>query len=129
MLLAGRSIFYTNPELRRTRTKNLTVERNIESDDVSNFRREVPVVRRREVISLKLILERRFVGRHGIIPIGPRAEVNQLTAFGTERTMRIIFPLDGFIAGRAFHKKNCQPSAISKALIKLRASAELTRKS
>lgn len=105
MLLAWRSIFYTNPQLRRTRTKNSNVELSIESDDVSNFRREVPVIRHREAISLKLILERRFVGRHGIIPVGPRAEVNQLTAFGTKRTMRIIFPLDGFIAGRAFHKK------------------------
>ncbi|HVF27222.1 MAG TPA: hypothetical protein VM943_03205 [Pyrinomonadaceae bacterium] len=77
----------------------------MESGDVSNFRRGIPVIRRREVVSLKLILERRFVGGDGIISVGPCAEVNQLAAFGTERTMRIILPLDGFIAGRAFHKK------------------------
>ncbi len=92
-----------NPQPGRTRTKDSTAEHEIGSDDVSNFRREIPVVRRREVVSLKLILKRRFVGRHGIIPVGPRAEVNQLAAFGTEGTKRIVLPPSGLLTGRALH--------------------------
>ena len=44
------------------------------------------------------------MGGDAIVFVSPVAEVNQLAAFGTERAVRVIFPLDGLFAFRAFHK-------------------------
>jgi len=45
-----------------------------------------------------------LVGGDTIVFVSPVAEVYQLAAFGTERTVRVIFPLDGLFAFRTLHK-------------------------
>jgi hypothetical protein len=41
-----------------------------------------------------------------VVFVSPVAEVNQFAAFGAERAVRVIFPLDGLFASRALHKSN-----------------------
>jgi len=40
--------------------------------------------------------------RHAILFAYPLAEIDQLAAFGTKGSKRIIVPLDFFVAGRTF---------------------------
>ena len=53
------------------------------------------------------IFERRgnLFGRHRILFVRPRAEVEQLAALGTEGAVRVIFPPARAMTGRTFHKK------------------------
>ena len=44
-----------------------------------------------------------FAG-HAVLFVGPAAKIYQLAAFGTERAMWVVFPLDGLTAGRTLHK-------------------------
>jgi hypothetical protein len=39
-----------------------------------------------------------------IVFVSPVAEVDEFAAFGAERAVRVIFPLDGLFAFRALHK-------------------------
>ena len=51
-----------------------------------------------------LILFLRYtLARHTILALNPTAKINKLTAFRTERTERIVFPLDWFTAGWTLH--------------------------
>src|ERR1041384_5343051 len=48
-----------------------------------------------------LFSRRAFVLRgHAIVFVGPMAEVYELAAFGAERAVRIVGPLDGLVTGR-----------------------------
>jgi hypothetical protein len=49
-----------------------------------------------------------------VLLVGPRAEVDQLAALGAERAVRVLFPGDGSVTGRALHKAvSSQLSAFS----------------
>jgi hypothetical protein len=41
---------------------------------------------------------------HTIIPFNPTPKIKELTAFRTERTDRIVFPLDWLTAGWTLHE-------------------------
>jgi len=63
-------------------------------------------------IFLVIILDRRTFSfclrdrltRHTILTLNPTAKINKLTAFRTERTDRIVFPLDWLTAGWTLHE-------------------------
>lgn len=50
-----------------------------------------------------LFLRHRFTG-HTILTLNPTAKINKLTAFRTEGTDRIVFPLDWLTAGWTLHE-------------------------
>jgi hypothetical protein len=52
---------------------------------------------------LTLFLRHRVTG-HTIFTLNPTAEVDKLTAFRTEGTNRIVFPLDWLTAGWTVHE-------------------------
>ncbi len=65
----------------------------------------VSLFRRRLALSLRIVVERVISpGRHAIFFIRPLAEIYQLAAFGTERTIRIVLPLDRVSAVRTLHR-------------------------
>jgi hypothetical protein len=45
-----------------------------------------------------------WLAGHTILTLNPTAEVNKLTAFRTEGTDRIVFPLDWLTAGWTLHE-------------------------
>jgi hypothetical protein len=53
--------------------------------------------------SFVMLVRQRLTG-HTILPLDPTPKINKLTAFRTERTDRIIFPLDWFTAGWTLHE-------------------------
>ncbi|HEU5092509.1 MAG TPA: hypothetical protein VFT30_07480, partial [Nitrospira sp.] len=55
------------------------------------------------VIFGPLFLRQRLT-RHTILTLNPTAKVNKLTAFRTEGTERIVFPLDWLTAGWTLHE-------------------------
>src|SRR6185369_16814707 len=66
---------------------------------VSNFFLHVIIARS----SLIVLLWHGFAG-HTILALYPFPKINKLTAFRTERTDRIVFPLDWFTAGWTLHE-------------------------
>jgi hypothetical protein len=64
-----------------------------------------------------LIVHRYGFSGHTILLVSPAAKVYQLTAFGAERTVRVILPFGGFTAGRTLHneKFNDKKNAIEAA--------------
>jgi hypothetical protein len=55
------------------------------------------------LIMLRFFLGERFAG-DAILTFNPLAQIDKLTPLRTEGTKRIIFPLDWFTAGWAFHE-------------------------
>jgi len=53
--------------------------------------------------SFIMLLRQRLAG-HTILTLYPFPKINKLTAFRTERTGRIVFPLDWFTAGWTLHE-------------------------
>jgi len=53
--------------------------------------------------SFSLFLRQWLTG-HTILTLNPTAKVNKLTAFRTEGTERIVFPLDWLTAGWTLHE-------------------------
>lgn len=51
-----------------------------------------------------ILLLRHWLAGHTILTLNPTAKINKLTAFGTEGTDRIVFPLDWFTAGWTIHE-------------------------
>jgi hypothetical protein len=47
---------------------------------------------------------RDWLTRHTIITLNPTAKIDKLTAFRTEGTDRIVFPLDWLTAGWTLHE-------------------------
>jgi len=50
-----------------------------------------------------ILFLRHWLTRHTILTLNPTAKINKLTAFRTEGTERIFFPLDWFTAGWTLH--------------------------
>jgi hypothetical protein len=55
------------------------------------------------VLLILMFLREWFTG-HTILTFNPLAQIDKLTPLRTEGTKRIIFPLDWFTAGWAFHQ-------------------------
>jgi hypothetical protein len=51
-----------------------------------------------------ILFLRHWLARHTILTLNPTAKINKLTAFRTEGTERIVFPLDWFTAGWTLHE-------------------------
>jgi len=54
--------------------------------------------------SIFILFLRHGLAGHTILTLNPTTEINKLTAFRTERTDRIVFPLGWFTAGWTLHE-------------------------
>jgi len=53
---------------------------------------------------LVCLRRRHFFCGHAVFFVSPAAKVYQLAAFGAERAVRVVLPLDEAITGRTLHK-------------------------